>query len=224
MKLTESFYKFRDNSSYTRGYTWAASIIPQSEIYHRECAECGVVEHYPTGAFGVIVEGGTKYPDLLGCGAYPFLIVSQKVITAWQQAEITAFHTYPVSIALVKARKLQGVAQPQYFRVEIDGRCEIDLVASGVQLIRLCPECGRVIEQPTMAHERSYRMKTGSWDGSPIFRDPILYPRINFCTARMLEVAREHRFTNVRFEPMEGPFDSASKGIDYLSKRKLINS
>jgi hypothetical protein len=177
---------------------------------------CGAVEHYPRGAFDVIVEGGTKYPDILGCGAYPFLIVSEVVIKVWQQAEITCFHTYPVGIAEVKAKKLRDVAQPQYFRVEIDGKCEIDLIASGVKLIRVCPECHRVIERPTLPHERSYRIKPDSWDGCPIFRDSVLYPRVSFCTQKLLNLAGQHRFTNFRFEPMTGPFDSASKGMDYL--------
>lgn len=216
MKEAEFFYKFRDNSSHTRGFTWAMSILARSEMHHRECSTCGAVEHYPSGAFDVIVEGGTKYPDILGCGAYPFLIVSETVITAWQQAGITCFHTYPVGIAEVKAKKLRDVTPPQYFRAEIDGKCEIDLTASGVKLIRVCPECSRVIERPTLSHERSYHMKAGSWDGCPIFRDSIHYPRVNFCTQYVLNLASQHRFTNFRFEPMLGPFDSASKGVDYL--------
>jgi hypothetical protein len=220
MSEHESFYVFDDNSSYTRGFTWAMSIITRSAIHHRECSTCGAVEHYPSGAFDVIVEGGAKYPDILGCGAYPFLIVSELVVTAWQQASITCFHTFPVGIAEVKSKKLRDQPRPQYFRVEIDGRCDIDLVASGVKLIRICPECQRIIEQPTLPHERSYRMKPGSWDGCAIFRDAVLYPRVSFCTEQMLKVAGQHRFTNFRFEAMEGPFDSASKGIDYLKRSR----
>ena len=67
-----------------------------------------------------------------------------------------------------------------------------------------------------MSHERRYIMVPGSWDGNPLFRDPILYPRVNFCTQKVLDVAYRYRFTNFRFEQMEGPFDSEGKGINYL--------
>lgn len=220
MRESEAFYVFDDNSSYTRGFTWAMSIIPRSEMVHRVCSECGAAENYPSGAFDVIVEGGTKYPDVLGCGAYPFLILSEAVITAWHGAGITCFHTYPVGIAEVKSKRLRDVAPPHYSRVEIDGRCQIDLVASGVEVIRICPECHRVITRSRYPFQHSYRMVPGSWDGCAVFRDPVLYPRVNFCTQVILDLARQHRLTNFRFEPMEKPPDPASKGIDYLKARR----
>lgn len=216
MKEITTFYRFSNNTFHGRGFTWAASIYPRSEMIDRFCSECGAVENYPSGAFDVLVEGGSKYPDILGCGAYPFLIVTEPVVMAWQKEGITCFHTYPVGIAKVKSRKLQGVLPPRYLRVEIDGRCKIDLTASGVDVIRICPECHRVIERPKYPFEHGYRMETGSWDGCALFRDPILYPRVSFCTHAILELARQHRFTNFRFELMDKPPDPTSNGIDYL--------
>ncbi|MFN8444527.1 MAG: hypothetical protein U0175_27330 [Caldilineaceae bacterium] len=175
------------------------------------------MEHYPSGAFDVIVEGGTKYPDILGCGEYPFLIVSDRVISTWRKAEITCFHVNSVGIAEVKSRKLEDAIPPKYFRVEIEGKCDIDLTASQVKVKYVCPECHRVIEYPTLAHERSYRMVPSSWDGCPIFRDVVLYPRVNFCTEEVMRVAGQQQFTNFRFESMTGPFDTGSKGIDYMN-------
>jgi len=218
MKEAQVLYRFRDNSSHTRGFTWAASIRPRSEMVHQLCPECGAVKHYPGGAFDVDVEGGTKYPDVLGCGAYPFLIVSERVIAAWHEAGITCFHSYPVGIADVKSKKLRDVLPPRYLRVEIDGRCRIDLDASGVEVIRVCPECHRVVEHPRYPFVHGFRMVPGSWDGCPVFRDPVLYPRVNFCTQVVLELAGRYQFTNFRFESMEDPPDPASKGIDYLKQ------
>jgi hypothetical protein len=85
-----------------------------------------------------------------------------------------------------------------------------------VEVIRVCPECHRVIERPRYPFVHGYRMVPGSWDGSPLFRDPVLYPRVSFCTQVVLDLAGQHRFTNFRFEPMDKPPDPASKGIDYL--------
>ena len=112
MKEAETFYVFHDNSAHTSGFTWASSIRPRSEMVHRECSECGAVEHYPSGAFDVVLEGGTKYPDILGCGAYPFLIVSEAVISAWHEAGITSFSTNPVGITEVQSKELQNVYHP----------------------------------------------------------------------------------------------------------------
>lgn len=210
------FYEFRNNTAHLTRFTFAISIVPRSEMQRRVCKSCGSVENIPSGAFDVILEGGREYPDVLGCGAYPFLIVSEAVIRAWQEAEITCFHVYPVGVTLGKVRsaRLRATEPPAYFRVEIDGNCRIDLEASGIQVKSLCPACHHLVTVPAVAP--GFRMIPNSWDGCRIFRDPVLYPRVNFCTAEVLEIARKHRFTNFRFDPMEGPVDHASKGIDYL--------
>jgi hypothetical protein len=123
MTEDKTCYCFDDSSVFTRGFTWAMSAHPHSEMVHRACRECGRVAHYPSGAFDVTVEGGTKYPDY---------------------------------------------SDP------------------------------------------------GSGDGSDLFRDITAYPRVSFCTDRILRLAGQHRLTGFRFEPMAGPFDARSKGIDYL--------
>lgn len=218
MTTNTRFYHFRHNSSYTRGFTWAASLRPNSEIIRRVCAEFGVVAQYPSGEFDVVVEGGSRYPDILGCGAYPFLIVSESVVNTWRNAGITRFQSYLVRIEQVrsKSKKLRETVPPRYYRIEIDGRCEIDLEASGLEIVRYAPECEYLVTNPSLAS--GYQMVADSWDGSPLFRDPLRYPRISFCTQLVLDIARKYRFTNFRFESMEGPYDPGSKGIDYLGR------
>lgn len=218
MKVYTRAFEVGHNSAHTRGFTWAASILPKSEPIHVECPEYGVVVDHPSGAFDVVVEGGSKYPDVLGCGAYPFLIVSDAVIRAWLGAEVSCFHTYPVGVAAVKAPRLRNVPPPQYHRVEIDGRCRIDLEASGLTVVRYDPKCHYLVTKPLVP--AGFRMVPGSWDSCALFRDEELYPRVNFCTQLIIDIARQHQFTNFRFEPMEGPFNSFSKGIDYLKSVK----
>jgi len=208
------FYEFSDNSSYTRGFAWAASIYPHSEMIHRVCQDCGSVEHYPSGEFDVTLEGGTKYPDVLGCGAYPFLIVSKAVVLDWERAGITNFERFAVGVASIKSKRLREIPPPEYFRIEITGRCDIDLEASGLKVISFCQNCGHLRTDPAVAS--GFQMVAGSWDGSPLFRDVIKYPRVSFCTNIVFELAYKHQRTNFRFEPMEGPRNAASKGIDYL--------
>lgn len=214
MPGSQNLYQFMHNSSHTRGFVWAMSIIPRSEVYRRECKEHGVVEEYVSGAFDVVVEGGTKYPDVLGCGEFPFLIVSEPVVDAWHEGGIASFHVYPVGITEVRSEGLMGVAPPRYFRVEIDGRCRIDIEASGGRVVRFVPQCHYIETQPPILPR--FSMVPNSWDSSPLFCDPTLFPRVTFCTQEIVDIARKHQFTNFWFGPMAGPFDP--KGVRYLGK------
>lgn len=214
MKEQYSFYQFRNNSAYNRRFTWAWRVVTRSEMVHWVCHNCKTVVNYPSGAFDVVVERGSKYPDVLGCGSYSFLIVSDKVVSAWRDGGVLSFHTYPVGVAKVESKKLLGVTPPAYFRVEIDGRCQIDLNASGVEVVEFCPECHHLVTRPSLVP--GFRMVPNSWDGSPLFRDPVLYPRVNFCTQLVLDLARKHGLTNFRFDPMDQPYEFGSRGIDYL--------
>ncbi len=202
MKSIPNLYTFRHNSAHTRGFAWASSIVPRSEMINRVCTDCGLVDNYPSGAFDVIIERGVKYPDVLGCGAYPFLIVSAVVVSAWLEVGIDSFHTHPVGIHKVQSERLKSTDAPLYFRIEIDGRCEIDLIASGIKFIRICKTCQRVIEQPMLAAERRYIMVESSWDGSAVFRDFLRYPRVSFCNQAVVDIASKYRFTNFRFDLM----------------------
>jgi hypothetical protein len=190
-------------------------------MYRKVCQKSGAVKQYPVGSFDVLVEGGTKYPDILGCGHYPFLIVSERVVTIWQHHDIRSFTTYPVGVAEVNSKKLKDVSPPQYYRVEIDGRCAIDLEASGLRIIDYEPDCDRYTLEP-LGGPKGFQMVADSWDGSDVFRDTKLYPRVSFCTQKVLGLASEYQWTNFRFEPMEGPFDNSNKGIDYRKKRRRL--
>ena len=215
MRNNQGLYKFTHNSFTNRGFAWAASIHPRSEVVHQECPKCGFVKYYPKGAFDVTLEMGSKYPDVLGCGAYPFLIVSDKVIKAWQEAGVCCFHTYDVKVAKIKSARLKDLPVPQYYRVDIDGSCRIDLEASGAKVVKFCSECLYRVTHPSVL--KSFRMVSGSWDGSSLFRDQAHYPMVSFCTETIVKIAFQHRLTNFRFEPMAGPLEPGNKGIDYLA-------
>ncbi len=214
--MNTKHYRLSNNSFHTRGFAWATSMVPKSDVYYRKCP-CGAIETYPVGAFGVVIDSGMKYPDILGCGAYPMLIVAERVVDIWRSTTRGGFLIYPVDIAEVRSKSLKAVTPPRYYRVEVEGRCEIDLGASGGVLLHQC-ECHHLITEPPMLDR--FIMQPGSWDGSDLFRDHDLYPRVTFCTEKVMEIASEHRLTNFRFEPMQGPFDYASKGIDYLHGKR----
>jgi len=210
----EKYYKFRNNTLFTHGYTWAMSIIPKSSTDSFSCPECGIRHNAPSGAFDVIVEGGSKYPDVLGCGAYPFLILSEAIINDWKEAGINAFATFPVNIAKVKSKKLLSVHPPRYFRVEITGTCKINLEASGYSLLPRSTRCNH--SRLEKIGTKGMFMVPGSWDGTPLFRDHEIFPRLNFCTEIIVELARKHKRTNFRFVLLEDAEDPPGKGLEYL--------
>jgi len=176
------------------------------------CQDYGVVVSYPSGEFDVIVEGGNSYPDILGCGPYPFLIVSEPVVEAWRAAGVSSFTSYLVRVEDVHSRspKLLRAIPPLYYRIEIDGRCEIDMAASGLNIVRYAPDCHYIVTDPPQAF--GFQMVDGSWDGAPLFRDHARYPRESFCTQAIPDIVQEQRFSNFRFEPMAGPFGGAVVG------------
>ena len=102
-------------------------MIPRSPLVNTYCRKCGTSRRYPSGEFDVVLEGGQAYPDILGCGAFPFLILSENAIHVLQDAGISSFNTYTVGIKEIKAPALSGKQPPMYYRVEIDGRCEVDV-------------------------------------------------------------------------------------------------
>lgn len=194
------FYNFTDNSPYEKKWVFAASIQPKSHIVKWLCPECGRAAEYPAGAFDVTVEGGSAFPDVLGCGAYPLLIVSERVISVLKGAGIACFQEYPVKVAAIHESRARLEEAPLYFRIEITGECMIDFAGSGATIKSICGRCGGVKTQPSMIHR--FTIIEGSWDGCDVFRDPRYYPRVSFCTQKVVDLAKTNGVTNCRFEPM----------------------
>lgn len=213
--MMATFYTFRNNTSSFPIYTWAASIVPRSPLTTVQCLACGYKDTFTSGAFDVICEGGSKYPDVLGCGKYPYLLLSEKAISTWEKAGITQYHTYPVHVDSIKSRKLTKEMAPLYQRVEIIGKCRIDLVGSSRDVESTCAVCGRS-KFVRFDLTSTFKMIPGSWDGSSLFRDEIQFPCVTFCTREILDIAQSNDLTNFRFEPMHEPPNISSKGINYM--------
>src|SRR5262245_50566896 len=132
------FYKFSSNSAIERKWTFAVYIHSTSPNIHWRCTACGRAAEYPSGSFDVTVEGGSGFPDILGCGSYPFLIVSESVVTGWEKCGITTFHSYPVNIASVLKSRVRKDEAPHYYRIEVNGECRVNFAASGAAIKTIC--------------------------------------------------------------------------------------
>ncbi len=195
-----NFYNIIDNTSYEGKWTMAISIHSRSRLIEWCCPDCGAADSYPAGAFDVTVEGGNAYPDILGCGAYPLMIVSSRVIASWEQNDIGPFVKFPVGVAAAHETMLRSKDAPQYYRVEIAGDVKVDIPRSGGKISQYCARCGQFsIESFTLKKKAIF---AGSWDGSPLFRDKRLFPRVIFCTETVKQLAEKEKHTNFHFEGM----------------------
>jgi hypothetical protein len=76
------------------------------------CPECERAAHYPAGAFDVTVEGGSGFPDILGCGAYPLRILSERAMSVLKGAGIACFQEYPVGVSAIQESRVRREEAP----------------------------------------------------------------------------------------------------------------
>lgn len=194
------FYRLGHNTAYEREWTYAVSIHPRSHVIKWSCPDCGRAASYPAGAFDVTIEEGTAYPDILQCGAFPLLIVSERVFAAWADHGIGPITTSPVGVVAANETNLLPKDAPPYFRVEVVGHAKVDVPGSGGLITGFCPRCGGFATKPTTIKQFSFL--EGSWDGSPIFRDHRQFPSVIFCTDAVVELAKSEGHTNFSFREM----------------------
>lgn len=207
-----NLYSVTHNTFGSRGWTFAPNIIPRSEMVDRYCKTCGSMERYPSREYDLDLENGSKYPDYLGCGAYPFFIVSEKVIQDWESENITGFSYFEVGIRSIKSKKLQGIEPPKYFNVVVNSSCELDFTQMGVKIIDQCKECHKIeLSKPTWELDL-LAVKDGSWDGSDLFTAKH-FPRKILCSEKVLDVARRYKHTNCIIISVKDAWNSSSKNL-----------
>ena len=217
------FYSIRDNSFYTRGFPWICSL-PQGLGVTYQCKTEGRTLLYATGKMVALLERdkGVKWPDILGCGAFPFLIVSERVKDAWDREGIGAFPMEQIEIAAPLPKKLVGTVPPGYFW--IDGArlrgALTDFEASGFVDVHFCPECGARTDNITETSMRRfaqgarwpYVFREDTWNGLNLFTTDISDCKF-FCTEAVVECARKYKLTNFRLIPIEDGDDFRSRGL-----------
>ena len=208
----------------TRGSPWIQSVVSGLER-EPECRLCGVASWSAPGDIEVRLESGkgNMWADVLGCGAYPFFIVSEPVLRAWGDEGIGAFPHHRVLIAPPYPKKLRDLTPPDYYW--LDGSrmrgALLDFDASGFVAVRFCPHCGNRTDDVGATYDRQrsarwpYAFVPGSWTGTRIFTTDIS-PTKFFCTRDVLDSAARHKFTNFRFVPTEDSNMPGSAGIKYL--------
>lgn len=198
-------------------WTWAQSLIPKLDEISRPCAKCGIGRvypgRYPERDFDVMVKGGSAYPDVLGCGAYPFLIVSEYVIQDWETCGINGYRKYAINVRNVGHYEAPNGFPPQYYHIQITGRVALDLNAMGVEVKPHCSECGYRRATPSIQFPFVFAEQP---DPSSDLFVSDWYPAITFCNHRVLRAAASNRRTNFRFLLPATCGNPIPSEIDYL--------
>ena len=215
------FYRISDNTIGTKGSPWMPTITEGlQDIYN--CKTCRRVIAYAKGDITgrLDKEKGTKWSDVLGCGHFPFLIISERVLEAFDKENIQEFPYHRVFIDAPYPKRLDISTIPNYYWV--DGSkmpgAKIDFKESRFVDNRFCPECGTRTDNIGATYELqskgfSYVFKKDTWNGSDLFVTDISNTAF-FCTDKVLKCAKKYKLTNFHFVPIEK--GDELKGIKYL--------
>ena len=209
------FYNMSNNTCLSRGWTYAPSFYPVDNYVRYNCPKCGAIAYYPTGKYAIDLEGGTKYPDILLCGAYPLLIVSERVRNDWVNSGITGFVSFPLEIREIASAKLKTKEPVQYYGIEVSAKCELDLVAMDVEITNKCDKCGNIRLSKNTEDIQKLVIKSDSVGNFDIFVSEI-FPAKIFVSERVVKCACINKHTNFSFIKAEESLNLFSESIDYL--------
>ncbi len=211
------FFIFREQLSGFEGNPYASRLY-SGWTKDGSCPGCGTDRFHWSGPGTAEVEGGWRWSDVIGSGSVgPPFMVSERVIEAFHRAKITGFVEHPVVITAVRPPRLERKRRPNYYWLEITGLMDVDLEASGVHVPNPCPVChgGKGRSPP-----RRWVPLYDTWDESDLFTLRQFRSSLTFCSERVLMLARQHKWTNFRFDPIDVVQRHATKwsGIDYLAE------
>jgi hypothetical protein len=219
-----SFLSVTHDSFGSKDFPWAERVAA-GLTRGAACEVCGVAPLVAEGDIDVTLEPrkGRAWPDVLGCGGYPFFIVSGRVVEAWGEDGVGDFPRHRVNVLPPFPERLRASTPPEYFW--LDGAkmrgALLDFEASGFVGVRFCPRCGNRTDDVGATYERR-RSKTwpfeliqGTWTGAKLFTTD-LSPTKFFCTEDVQRSAARHALTNFRFLRAEDGQSAGAEGIAYL--------
>lgn len=138
-------YSITDNTIEETQWTWAIEALPRLAAISERCDVCHrgrlYPGPYPERALDAEVEDGTSYPDILGCGSYPFFIISEVTLLHLKSCSVESFQPFPLNIIQATGSIIETVNPPQYHHLKIAVGCELDFPAMGVSVLEHCPKC-----------------------------------------------------------------------------------
>jgi hypothetical protein len=167
-----------------------ARLIKQGLAHYDEAENAIVFTEFEKPRVQV-VGSASEWPDIIGSEGFTEnpVIVSQRVVTAFEQHRITGCLARPVEVVKKAGRKLNVRSAPQYYFLEVSGRIGMPV-----------PTCILANEVSSDLEEKL----AGTWDGSDVFAEPPseLGRWALFCSERVFDLARGERWTNCGFQPL----------------------
>lgn len=196
------FYRVLDYSE--KPYKYAYKDLSFLGYDRTLCERCGrniPALHYASGPHRLILEGGRKYPDLLGFhgAGQQMFILSTKALSIFEQHHISGFGEKEQIQVLIQHDG--ELIEPNdtildYWFVQITGHIELKFSSMRLKKKRKCECCG----QFDWNHQRFYPLilDTCTWNGSDICRITSI-PGYIVCTDTVVGLVKEHSLSGFDF-------------------------
>lgn len=206
-----SYYGISDNTFDKDGMPWIQSIVDGLVDIGR-CLVCQRGQS-KLGDLKVLMqdERAKYWPDVLGCGAYPCFVVSQRFVDSMRKDGIRLVLGGGVKILEPVENELSLKDAPPYYWV--DGKrhraAKMDFEASGYVDARFCRECGAFSSDISATNSRqhadppppiTFHYDEGS--GYDLFTTDMSWAYF-LCTERVLRCASLNKLTNIEFTRVE---------------------
>ncbi len=168
-------YTFGHDSTHDAGCVWAYKATPSIESTATHCGRCGkALERKPCGLY-LYLEGGTSFPDVLGCGSYPYLIISDRFARLLADNDISGYRLHNCTIVHSQESDVALANAPAYYVVDVTGRCELGVDQQQlVSRYEKCPECKQGYLARRDPEINPFFVVT--WDTQDVFRDAEAFP------------------------------------------------
>jgi len=138
-----------------------------------------------------VAGSASEWPDIIGCEIFTEnpIVVSDRVVAAFQQAGVTGCSTKPVEVVKKPSRKLDVRTAPEYYFLEVSGRIDMP-VPSCINADDVAPDLADTL--------------TSKWDQTDLFLDPPspVGRWALFCSEKVYELAQAEKWTNCGFQPL----------------------
>jgi len=202
------------------------------EYLRLQCGECGrtIGKERDLEEYELFCVSGAGWPDIMEERHSHRILLAERIVNSLHKAGISCFKVRLTRIGRMDSKKLTRRGAPRYFLPVMPSGIRVDLEASGIRHAPvLCETCGSQGELPgsalvpfTRQKRRGLKTIPESWTGADLFIcEDLGSTSYTFCTRRVLELARAERWTGVRFDPIDAPFDLRTRwrGIDFRGKQ-----
>jgi len=154
---------------------------------------------------GLVLEEGKQFADTIVVGGGPIRVVSERVVASWANEGFSGLLHYPINVESAPPHIAAIRHRPEYFHLELTGRCEFDYEAAQVEVER-CPGCTltrlRQLNPDRGMNQHPFIIRRETWDGSDFFVS-LDFPWVMFCTRRVYLHTRKCKFTGFEFRVPE---------------------